>query len=155
MHTKLIFKPTNNISREVAHIYEHEFINNFHEHLEAANINPGLIGWINGDTFDDIISIEAGFYDEKVAKLFDNFTSNYKSKNKILQKSLDQIQLEDGLVQSIDNYGELQRQFSALDKIDWVDLSKKTQKFICREVKQNYPYRFAQQIILIYRKKWL
>ena len=124
MFTKLLFKPTDNIAKEVAHIYEHEFINNFYIFLESKDINPGTIGWVNGDTFDDIIAIEAGFYSENVARLFDDFAKNHELRHDTLQKSIDQISLEENSSQAIENHDELKCQLTMLHRIEWVALDK-------------------------------
>lgn len=126
MLTKLLFKPTDNISRSVAHIYEHEFINGFYNFLDTNHINPGIIGWINGDTFDDGIFIEAGFYSKKISQLFDDFTKNYSPQYGSLQKSLSQIGLECGRTHTVKSSDMLKQQLALLDQLDWIDLHKDT-----------------------------
>lgn len=59
----------------IAHIYEHLLINKSHAVFFKHGINPDLFGWISGETFEEQLFLDAGFYEEKTAFLFDEFIS--------------------------------------------------------------------------------
>lgn len=56
---------TKDIDFDVAHLYEHMLIDSFNILLENRDRSKYLNGWVDGETFPEIIYIETGFYNDK------------------------------------------------------------------------------------------
>lgn len=57
----------------VSHLFEHLVIRGFLSMLEENGDAPELIGWINGETFEQNLYIDAGFYSPEIAERFERY----------------------------------------------------------------------------------
>lgn len=64
---------TNTAPIDMAHIFEHLFILKAKQHLAKNGFCVDLFGWMRGETFDQVIFIDAGFYEPATAACFDEF----------------------------------------------------------------------------------
>lgn len=99
---------------DVAHLYEHLLIEAWHDELIKNGYGNALFGWVTGETFEDFLFFDAGFYDPGVAKLFDTFIYSGPSFSvKNIEKSLAVIGAEEGVEFTVTDmdilYAEIQR----------------------------------------------
>lgn len=74
LHATLYFKECKTVPMEVSHLYEHVVMQGFHDYLkEMAGIEPGVMGYFGGETYKNIIFLEAWFYDASIEALFFDF----------------------------------------------------------------------------------
>src|SRR5690606_8318287 len=79
VHTRHHHLDIRSVDNDVAHLFEHLIINGFFSYIEKEGYHPAFIGWVTGETFDNILFINAGFYDGKVASLFDTYLEHTPS----------------------------------------------------------------------------
>lgn len=73
LHTRLYHLNVHDFDHEVAHLYEHLLIESFTKQLRDNKLPVFLSGWVSGQTFNEIMFIEAGFYNQSAAEFFDNY----------------------------------------------------------------------------------
>lgn len=96
MKTYSIIKYYGSTSLDIAHAYEHLFIDSFYHHAASIlGVDRAVIGYVGGETFDGIIAIEAWFYDRKVAALFEQFLKKEHLDVSRMKVILSQISAED------------------------------------------------------------
>lgn len=116
LHTRLYCLDTRNIDHEAAHLYEHLLIWSFSGLLKDRSIPTFLSGWVSGQTFEEIMFIEAGLYLESAAKLFDNYMKTADRIDwSLLDRGIDSIQAEYKAEATSINYDLLQRELQLLD----------------------------------------
>lgn len=105
----------NDVQWDVAHLFEHLLIHAWHAYLVDNNYNPSLYGWVQGETFEEYLFIDAGFYDTRTASLFGSFigTRLQFSSNEI-DKSLAEIGAEEKSKFSIIDKQHLQQDIALL-----------------------------------------
>ncbi len=64
---------------DVAHLFEHLFIRAWYAHLADRGYNNALFGWVRGETFEERLFIDAGFYDVAVAQMFNDYLHRARS----------------------------------------------------------------------------
>jgi hypothetical protein len=109
-------------SHDVAHLYEHFAIHSFYRHLESHGIQPGLIGYVNGDTFEGIIFLHALFYDQHVASLYEKFLSKPLAvDNDLMSHVLCELETEDRINLTFRDTAAFNQQFKSLIAAPWVN----------------------------------
>lgn len=118
MNKVYLYKNISKYDNEVAHIYEHIFIDTFEQFAQENSFTPGFFGYLGGRTYDTIMIIEGGFYNMKAQKLLYDFTRRpIKVADEDVQKNLAVISSElnsnieiinrDKLITEIDEISEL------------------------------------------------
>lgn len=96
IHTGIYHIPLDGIDFDVAHIYEHLIIQTFRRSLRDLGFSQYLFGWVNGETFHDVLFIEYGIYNPKIEKAFKKFMSKPQRINfEYLDNELVRIQAEE------------------------------------------------------------
>lgn len=120
MKAFLLTKPTGNTPQSVAHLYEHWFIQSFYRYVEEqAGINGGVVGYIGGETYQNVTFIEAWFYDDHLAQLFEKFVLHEKLYENLFEICLHQCEAEDRELWSIPDTKRLHSQFLQLQTTPW------------------------------------
>lgn len=57
----------------VSHLFEHLVIRGFLAMIDQEHERSELIGWVNGETFKEALYIDAGFYEPRLAELFEQY----------------------------------------------------------------------------------
>lgn len=121
MQNILLVKHVETIPQETAHLYEHMFINSFFIYVEKKlGINPKVIGYLGGETYRDIIFVEAIFYDDAVADLLETFLASRISCVASLDVCSKQCAAEDRETWRITDRGLLMEQLEALHAAPWL-----------------------------------
>jgi len=96
MKTYTYIKLLPSTSLDVAHIYEHLFIDSFYKYASAElKIDPAVIGAVSGQTYNGIVFIDAWLYDRRVVKLFEQYVENEVLDMSLLKTVADQTAAED------------------------------------------------------------
>lgn len=120
MITYAYIKHINTVTQNVGHLYEHLFIESFYAYVvEKLHIDPSVIGYIGGETFENVMFIEAWFYNDKIAKLFQRFIKKERLDFKLLSLSVSQVCAEDRVEWSILNKAELETQIKKVSGDTW------------------------------------
>lgn len=81
---------------DILHLLEHAFIHSWRQYLEEKNYHPALSGWIQGETFEDCVFIDAGFYQNEIKDLYEAYiTSAPIIDTTLVAKSLADIKVEE------------------------------------------------------------
>ncbi len=80
MITAIYKVDTVNVHWETAHFFKHLFVRSWHEYLMVNGYHPGLSGWLSGTMYEGRLFFSAGFYDEKVQRLLDEFIHDLVNK---------------------------------------------------------------------------
>ncbi len=111
--TRFYTLDTHDLSWEEAHLFEHVLLNAWDEHIPTLGYHNGLYGWVGGKTFENYVFIDAGFYDEHVAVLFDNFIKSSPTfTDTQIRYSLAEIGAEDKALFEILHFDELKQKLS-------------------------------------------
>jgi hypothetical protein len=111
-----------NVSQDIAHLYEHLVIYSFQLHLKSLGIYPGLIGSISGETFEQVIFLNATFYDQRVADAYKHFLIAPQSVDAaLIPQMLAECEVEDGVTFEIQDKDEMNVQLNSLVAMSWVD----------------------------------
>jgi hypothetical protein len=70
---------TSDTQWQVAHLFEHLIIHDFFAHIERLGIDPSMIIWINGETFESQLYLDAVFYDKYHHGIFNSYIRNIPS----------------------------------------------------------------------------
>lgn len=73
--TRVLFLPTDDVNQATAHLFEHLLILKFFAQMQQAGRHPALFGWLLGETFQEGIFFDAGFYGQENADFFEVFLS--------------------------------------------------------------------------------
>ena len=120
LSAKTFHLDTQDFDWDTAHLFEHLLIQGFYDMLPAHGYKPELIGWIDGDTFKDIIFIDSGFYEPEVAKLFDDYLMNLPEfTESLINKIVPGIECEGRSLAEITDMAECLSQLKALGKRKW------------------------------------
>lgn len=80
----------------IAHIFEHMLIMGAKSHLRSNGINIDLFGWISGLTFEEQLFLDGGFYQEKSARLFDDYMRGpHDFSKEDIQRAIISVELEE------------------------------------------------------------
>ncbi len=123
MYTYLLQKDVSDYSWNVAHLYEHSFCHAFFDHMSQHDIDFGVYGFLNAETFEHTIFIYAGFYNKNIADLFEIFFKVNNIPENFIDKSLSEIGIEDNLTYVVADPIKLREQFRAINQTAWVDVS--------------------------------
>lgn len=106
-----------NTQWDTAHLFEHLFINAWYTHLASNGYSDALFGWMLGDTFEEYIFIDSGFYDKEVAALFDDYVHTSRDFSLAeINSSLADIGAEDKIEVTISDLQHLQQELSELSR---------------------------------------
>ncbi len=131
VNTGLYHLNTSDIDYDVAHLYEHLVIASFTEHLRQEGHPYYLYGWLHARTFQGVVFVEYGFYDEVLVPLLADFLSSKARINlDILDSELARIQSEDRSVITTFSRSGVMRQFAQLDEREFVDHAESFQSFV-------------------------
>jgi len=122
LFTYVHYKEYEGASHAVAHLYEHAVIHSFYAYLERHGQQPGFEGYVNGETFNNIIFLKALFYDEYIAWLYSNFLSEtVKFDAKLISFVLRELETEDEVKLMVADEAALKRQLLSLASGLWID----------------------------------
>lgn len=125
MYTSLIYKDSTAFPQEVAHVYEHWFIASFFDYIEREfGYDRGVLGYVGGETFSNILFIEAWFYSQEMADAFRNFVVNEQLEPTILSTCMQQCGAEDTELWSVEDKPLLHTQLSELANLPWLSDSQ-------------------------------
>ncbi len=134
MKAGALFKPIKNFDNNLAHLYEHYLILDFHRKLGLDTAST--FGWVGGKTFEDYLFIDYGFYNPKIEKSFTDYLSQKKDFNeKQILEALSIINLEDKIKYRITNLELLISQLEELENMPW-NIDKNSQKPLPKVIKQ-------------------
>lgn len=109
----------------VAHLYEHLLIQTFQNYIEKLGYSPYLYGWVAGETFQDVIFIEYGFYNPKVEKLFEKFiNSEDRIDSSLIHNEVVRIEAEEGSLINVSNHKVLVKKLQELAEHAFVSVEK-------------------------------
>lgn len=115
-----------NISPVVAHLYEHVYIAGFDKFLREKGKSPSLKGWLSGETFDEVIFLEYGFYSKEIADLFSEYSTTIKSIDKnLVNNEISRIECELKQNTTISDFDKLFVDLELLNKIGFKDIGKR------------------------------
>lgn len=125
------------IEQNVAHIFEHIVIHGFRQFLTKNGLNSDLFGWIDGETFEDLIFIRGGFYRSSTAELFDTYikTNHLYTDSEILH-AIKVVENEDKISLSY-NIDELRKEIVHLSNRSWGQVNnnnKRNNKFLLSQI---------------------
>lgn len=116
LHTRLYYLDTCAFEYETAHLYEHLVIHSFTQQLRTHNLPLFLSGWVSGQTFREIMYIEAGFYSQAAAELFDTYMqSSERIDFSLVEPMLACVQAESYATATTLNQVALHKQLQQLD----------------------------------------
>jgi hypothetical protein len=120
MKVIVIVKDTTDYPHEIAHLYEHWFIMSFYKYAyEKSGMHGGVIGYVGGETYNNIVFIEAWFYDEAAGRLFEEFCAREILDSGLLATCLQQCQAEGRELWDIDDHTLLDNQLDGLRQLTW------------------------------------
>lgn len=106
-YTSLYICQAKGVDWDVLHLYEHLLLESFEQLLEKQGYSRISYGWVSGETFDGVVFVEAGFYNQKVQQLFHEFMTSPVSRinYNLIDITLESIQAEERSV--LENYNEV------------------------------------------------
>jgi|GEM_PF-3050998 len=108
---------TQNIDWGVAHLYEHLLIRSFHELVSKKGYSPYLYGWVGGETFQDVMFVEYGFYNPDIERLFIDFMDGHHRINlDSLDNEITRLEAEDNVIITVKDKKQLERVLNDMDK---------------------------------------
>lgn len=120
--TRVYQKEYTAASYDVAHLYEHIVIHSFYKYLESHHIQPGLVGYIGGETFEGIIFLNTTFYDQHVADLYEEFLSKkLEISDALISHTLHELEAEDRINLIMRDKASLDQQLDSLVTASWVN----------------------------------
>ena len=123
LHTGFYRLDTKSIDMAIAHLYEHMLIMQFAEVMKQHGHSNYGWGWLDGETFDDVVFLEYGIYSTEILELLQEFMC---SSSKIDINSIDiairQIEAEDRSIANIPSRTTLINKLRAIDSLPWTDL---------------------------------
>ncbi len=121
MYVNVLAKQNKLYAQDVAHLYEHMIIESFYQKIEKElHINSGVIGYIGGNTYQNIIFLETWFYNKTISDMFKKYIQENLSLD-ILDLSIQQCEAEDREIWNISDKHVLFDQFNLLDGTPWVN----------------------------------
>lgn len=121
MYVQVLIKNNQLYAQDVAHLYEHMLIESFYQKVaKELHINSGVIGYIGGNTYLNVIFLESWFYNKTLNDMFKQHLKENISLD-ILNLSIKQCEAEDRVIWDIMDKRKLTEQFSELDKIPWIN----------------------------------
>jgi hypothetical protein len=128
MEEIIYIKPIDGIAYQIAHVYEHAFINACHDKLRNDGLLPSLIGDFSGATFyATFMYVCVNVFDSANASLVRNFfTSNLQPSKDVLQSALQETACEDKAVVTIMNKAVYKQKLNKFSKQDWVKITEQT-----------------------------
>jgi hypothetical protein len=122
LYTYIHHKEYEGVSQDVAHIYEHLVIYSFHAYLESLGIHPGLIGSVNGNTFEHIVFIHTSFYDKQVADAYEHFLRSPELVDlTLIPRMLLECEAEDKVTFTLQDRDKFNAQLKSLIAMTWVN----------------------------------
>jgi hypothetical protein len=119
MDVYFLAKDPGDIPHTIAHLYEHWFLNSFRKFSEdLLGVDAGVLGYISGETYRNLIFIECWFYHKDVSKAFEQFLDT-ELDSSLLQTSISQCATEDRESWDIKDPDELSRQLNRLHETTW------------------------------------
>lgn len=73
LHSRHYQLDSTRVPWDIAHVYEHLVILGAKKYLRDHGINQDLFGWVTGTTFENRLFIDAVFYHERSAEVFDTY----------------------------------------------------------------------------------
>lgn len=131
LYTYVHHKEYSNVSQDMAHLYEHLVIYSFHSYLESLGIHPGLIGSVNGDTFEHVAFLNVTFYEKRVADAYVHFlTSSKLVDTTLIPQMLLECESEDRVTFTLRGGAEFDRQLNSLTAMPWMSNDLEATHFV-------------------------
>lgn len=129
LHTGTYWLDIRSFDNEVAHLYEHMLIQTFINRLTGQGISRYLFGWIDGETFNDVLFISYNFYLPSVEQLFINFiTHEHRVDMTLYNLELERLQAETQAVATCDKSQVLSR-IRAIDQATFTNITDITDPY--------------------------
>lgn len=125
LNAKTYHLDTHSFDWDIVHLFEHLLIQGFFDILPQYGYRPELIGWVNGDTFEDMLFIDCGFYEPEVAQLFDDYMHDLPEfTEEQVQAILSTVECESQSIATITDMKACLSQLLILSKSTWSGESK-------------------------------
>ena len=122
MKSYIFLKRFNSIPLEAAHIYEHLFIESFRKYaVHTLGIDDAVIGYIGGETFENVLFIEAWFYESSVSDLFEAYILKNSYDNKLIDTAIKQCEAEGRFSLAVLDQKAFTSTFETLNSLPWID----------------------------------
>jgi hypothetical protein len=115
---------------DVAHLYEHMFFEGFYDLVRRRGVDPGVIGYLTGETFEDVIFINVGFYNKEIADMYEDYLASNAVDPSFIDIGISRCEAEDRVTFIIPDKPELLRQIKSFDAFPWTEVSGITPEFI-------------------------
>lgn len=120
MYAHVFIKDSSGFSLDVAHLYEHLLLQSSAQFIgDHLDINCGVIGYLGGTTYKNIIFVEIWLYEERVNKLFLEYLTKQYYNEQLLDTCIEQCQAEDRVLWTIKDRSMLSTQLSKLNSLPW------------------------------------
>lgn len=126
VHTKIVPPALWN----VAHLYEHMFFENFYNLVRQRGIDPGVIGYMGGETFQDIIFVSVGFYNKAIAEMYEAYVAKNRVDHTFLAIGIGGCEAEERVTFVINDQQALERELQVFDQLPWVEVSELAPQYI-------------------------
>jgi hypothetical protein len=125
LQTGILVLRTDHFDDTVAHLYEHLFIAKFKKLLADKYKIITPYGWLDGETFSDVIFLDFGFYQNEVKQLFESYTqSDHVFTHDEIQHELKRMGAELGVKLEPKDYNQVTEELRKIDEIGFTDVKK-------------------------------
>ena len=120
IYTALNKLDTSDVQWEIAHLFEHLVVEGFYRTLADQGIRPDLAGWVQADTFEDMLFIDTGFYNKQTDTLFSRYIETLPQfSDDLIAHCLSTIEVEERSLVRVQNQDILHRELTKLVKRPW------------------------------------
>lgn len=120
IYTALNKLDTSDVQWEIAHLFEHLVVEGFYRTLTDQGIRPDLAGWVQADTFEDVLFIDTGFYNKQTDTLFSRYIETLPQfSDDLIAHCLSTIAVEERSLVRVQNQDILHRELTKLAKRPW------------------------------------
>ena len=125
LQTGILVLRTDHFDDTVTHLYEHLFIARFKKLLTEKYKIITPYGWLDGETFSDVIFLDFGFYKNEVKQLFESYTqSDHIFTHDEIQSELKRMGAELRVKLEPKDYDQITEELRKIDEIGFTDVKK-------------------------------
>lgn len=129
-----------NVPGDVAHVYEHAFIESFYNYLDKNDVSSLLSGGLTGEVIGSAMFIEYFFYSDKAEKLFHKYAKSVKRIDKtLIDNSIKTVESEKYLPLEI-NHVEFNECIDILDQREMIHVDEMHEPLDLHEVSSKIKY---------------
>jgi hypothetical protein len=120
MKTFLLFKKTDDFQQQVVHLYEHLFLQSFISFVkQKMGMAPNVTNFLAGETFDNVVFVEAWFYDGGTAKLWKRFLKKGQLSFDLLELCIAQCEAESRVTIKVKSKKKLMNALTDIHALHW------------------------------------